>query len=274
MPTIDVKKAIQFVDGSGDPGLIAMAAFVKGELSANQVREVLKAYQNADGGWTKTDKDMMGDISAISTSWVGLQWLLWIGDTGSSMLENTIDFLRRTQRPDGSWDEPDEIRNYDPPWWMLPGRYENQLWLTSAVCCKLKELGKEEEVDFDRALDFLRAGWDGKRFPAFIHTHWMAMLLFYKEKTGSEQDQAIIKGCERFLHEAIESNMVDPGDYCAIAYASHQAKGLGNDLYDLALENMLANQSEDGGWKTNYGEKHRASFTVDALFLLKKINLT
>ncbi len=274
MAAIDVKKAIQFVNNSGDPGLKAMAAYVNGGMSKDQVLGTLAAYQNADGGWTKTDKDMMGDISAISTTWVGLQWLLWIGAAGSSMLEKTIEYIRQAQKSDGSWDEPEEIRNFNPPWWMLPGRYENQLWLTSAVCCKLKELDRERDVQFNRALDFLRAGWDGKRFPVFIHTHWMAMPLFYMANTGSHQDQEIVRGCAQFLYDAIESHKVDPGDNCAIAYASRMTQGIGDDLYSSALENVLANQLEDGGWKTNYGEKHRASFTVDALFLLKKVGLT
>jgi hypothetical protein len=273
MPQVDIDKAIRFVYASKDPILSAMAAFVGGLKGTKEVLDTLKAYQRADGGWTKTDKDFQGDLSVISTTWVALQWLLWIGAIGSDVLEMTVAFLQKAQRADGSWDEPDEIKQYNPPPWMLPGRYENQLWLTSAVCCKLKELGREQDVDFTRALDFLRQGWDGRRFPVFVHTHWMAMPLFYMQNTGSDGDQQIIEGCRRFLYEAIVSGQVDPGDFSSIAYASLLTGDIADDLCETALKTVLRNQVDDGGWKTDYGDIHRPGMTVDALFLLKRTGL-
>lgn len=271
MAKVDIDKAIQFVHDSKDPIFSAMASFAVEKISIEKVLDTLKAYQRADGGWTKTDKDFWGDLSAISTTWVALQWLLWIGDSSSDVLDKTVAFLRSTQKEDGSWDEPEEIRQYDPPPWMLPGRYENRLWLTSAVCCKLKELGREADVDFSRALDFLRQGWDGHRFPVFTHTHWMALPLFAMVHTGSELDQQIIEGCKRFLLDAIANDQADPGDLCAIAYASLLAEGVTGDLYETSIQAVLDNQMDDGGWNTRYGDKHRLGFTVEALFLLKKI---
>ena len=271
MSQINVAKAVQFVHDSKDPILSVMASFVAGKVSTRKVLSTLKTYQRADGGWTKTDKDFQGDLSVISTTWVALQWLLWIGAGDSTQLKKTVAFLRNTPRADGSWDEPDEIKQYDPPPWMLPGRYENQLWLTSAVCCKLKELGREQDVDFDRALDFLRKGWDGSRFPVFVHTHWMAMPLFYLQNTGSDADEQITLGCKRFLYEAIVSGQVDSGDFISIAYASLLAEGIAGDLHETALKAVYRNQLDDGGWKTDYGDKHRPGFTVEALFLLKRL---
>jgi hypothetical protein len=273
MPQVDIDRAVQFVHASKDPILSALALYAAGTMGTGEVLDTLKACQRADGGWTKTDKDFQGDLSAISTTWVALQWLLWIGAGDSGALEKTVTFLRNTQRADGAWDEPEEIRQYDPPSWMLPGRYENQLWLTSAVCCKLKELGREQDVDFARAIDFLRRGWDGTRFPMFVHPHWMAMPLFYMQYTGSDADQQIIKGCKRFLYEAIVSGQVDPGDFISIAYASLLAEGIAGDLHETALKAVYRNQLDDGGWKTDYGDKHRPGFTVEALFLLTRTGL-
>lgn len=273
MAQVDIDNAIRFVHASKDPILSAMASFVTETMGTAEVLDALKVYQRPDGGWTKTDKDFQGDLSAISTTWVALQWLLWIGAGGSDVLEKTVAFLRSVQRADGSWDEPDEIRQYDPPPWMLPGRYENQLWLTAAICCKMKELGREQDVDFERALGFLRQGWDGSRFPVFIHTHWMAMPLFHMLNTGSDSDQQIIMGCKRFLYEAIVIGQIDPGDFSSIAYAGRLARGVADDLYQTAIKAVCNNQMDDGGWKTNYGDKHRPGLTVDTLFLLKKTGL-
>ncbi len=266
----DIDKAIRFVYASRDPVLSAMASYVGGLKGTREVLDVLKAYQREDGGWTKTDKDFQADLSVISTTWVALQWLLWIGAEHSDALEKTVTFLRNTQRADGSWDEPGEIEQYNPPVWMLPGRYENQLWLTAAVCCKLKELGREQDVNFGRALDFLRQGWDGSRFPVFVHTHWMTMPLFFMLSSGSDADEQIILGSKRFLYEAIVSGQVDPGDFSSIAYASWLAREVADDLLRTALKAVNNNQQEDGGWKTDYGDKHRPGMTIDALFVLKR----
>jgi hypothetical protein len=273
MTQIDTGKAVQFVQASQDPVLSALASFAAGTMGTAEALDTLRVYQRVDGGWTKTDKDFQGDLSAISTTWVALQWLLWIGAEGSDVLAKTVAFLREAQGPDGSWDEPEAIRQFDPPPWMLPGRYENRLWLTSVVCCKLKELGHEQDVAFDRALDFLRQGWDGARFPEFVHTHWMAMALFAMQNSGSAIDQQIIEGCRYFLYQAIVTGDVDPGDFIAVAYASALAGGAADDLGETALKAVLRGQQEDGGWRTRYDDRHRPGFTVDALFLLKRLGI-
>ncbi|MBN1538454.1 MAG: hypothetical protein JW908_17090 [Anaerolineales bacterium] len=269
MIQIDIDKAVHFVEASGDLVLSALAAYAAGKQGAAETLQIIKAYQRSDGGWTKTDKDFRSDLSVISTTWVALQWLIWLGSRQSSVLEKTVAFLKNVQKEAGFWDEPQEICQYKPPFWMLPGRYENQLWLTSAVCCKLKELGREGDVDFEKALNFLRRGWDGKRYPVFSHTHWMVMPLLAMQNTGGSLDHEIILGCKTFLKNAIENGEVDPGDLCAITYASRLAGEYAKDLYELALQGVMKNQADDGGWITRYPVIHRPGITVEALFLLK-----
>ena len=69
------------------------------------------------------------------------------------------------------------------------------------------------------------------------------------------------------------NNQVDPGDLCAIAYASLLASGFADDLLEISLNGVVSNQMDDGGWKTNYDDKHRVGFTAEALFVLKKVDL-
>ncbi len=99
-----------------------------------------------------SDGDMEGVLSTISQTWQGLQWLLWTCPSDSAPLDRTVDFLRRTQHVGGYWDEPPGILEFNPPPWMVPGNHANQLWLTSAVCCKLLELGRQADVRFEAAL--------------------------------------------------------------------------------------------------------------------------
>ena len=202
---------------------------------ASEVIEALAVNQRDDGGWTRTDKDFQGDLSIITATFVALQWLNWIGDRDSSVLLNTLDFLRRTQREDGSWDEPEAIVGFNPPFWMLPGRYGNQVWLTSALCCKLMESGLQHEVDFAKAVDFVRRGWNGERFPDYAHTHWMALPLFHLHGSGNGTDEEIVSGCKKMLYDTVEQGKGDPGDVISIAHASHLAGDVAEDLFELVI---------------------------------------
>ena len=274
MKTVDPDKAVAFVLDANDPVLSGLALYARGNCGREDVIRALRVHQRDDGGWTRTDKDFQGDLSIISATWVALQWLNWIGDRNSSVLTDTVDYFRRTQREDGSWDEPDEIVNFNPPFWMLPGRHENQVWLTSAICCKLKESGREQQVDFSKALEFLRQGWNGERFPVYQHTHWMTMPLLRLIGTGDEADEKIIEGCRDVLYDAVSTDGADPGDTISIAYASHLAGEIAEDLFDISLEKVIGFQQDDGGWITNHGEEHRAAFTVEALFLFRRIGVS
>ena len=72
--------------------------------------EWLRAIQNADGGWGEScasyeQETFVGAASTPSqTAWAVLA-LLAGGDTTSSSLNDGMDYLVRTQRTDGGWDE-------------------------------------------------------------------------------------------------------------------------------------------------------------------------
>jgi len=264
---IDVFKALNFVKNSDDGILIALANYAVDKISKKEAVEKISVYQLADGGWTGTDKDFQAKISVISTTWYALQWMIWLEAADTKEFNNTISFLKSHQSKEGYWDEPVSILDYNPPFWMEPGKYENQLWLSSAVCCKLKELNMQASVNYDQAISFLVQGWDGERFPVFTHTHWMGLYLFF----DMQKYKYIADGCKDFLIDAINNEQVDPADYCAITYNSFNTGEYSRDLFELSYNKFLNYQADDGGIITNYGDKHRAGLTVEALFLLKKM---
>ncbi|MFQ6033991.1 MAG: prenyltransferase/squalene oxidase repeat-containing protein, partial [Candidatus Bipolaricaulia bacterium] len=74
--------------------------------------EWLVAHQNADGGWGETPASYRdpavrgrGPSTASQTAWA-LMALLAAGEVESRAVERGIGYLIRTQREDGSWDEP------------------------------------------------------------------------------------------------------------------------------------------------------------------------
>ncbi|MFN0106844.1 MAG: squalene--hopene cyclase [Bryobacteraceae bacterium] len=81
------------------------------EVHVLRAGEWLRAIQNADGGWGESPESYVEGtyVNASSTpsqtSWA-LLGLIASGDTRSDSIERAADYLVRTQRADGTWDEP------------------------------------------------------------------------------------------------------------------------------------------------------------------------
>lgn len=72
--------------------------------------EWLRSVQNADGGWGEScqsynEGEFVGDLSTPSQTAWALMGLIASGDNYSSSVVRGIDYLVRTQRSDGGWDE-------------------------------------------------------------------------------------------------------------------------------------------------------------------------
>ena len=262
--------AVDFVTRHGDAPTRALARFFAGQLGADEALAALGACQLPDGGWMGLDKDFVGEVSIVSCAHVALDWLAAVDPRDERLVPGTLSYLRAIQRDDGSFDEPEDILRFGVPVWMRPGNVAVQAWLTAAVLCRLHELGRREAIDFDGGMAFLRGVWDGGRFPDFLHTHWVAMPIF---AGGDGSDREIALACRDILSDASDTGAVDPGDAASIATGSYLAGEVGSELLHQALEMTLAAQDEDGGWKTNYADKHRVAMTVSALALLRKLDL-
>ena len=273
MPSVDVARALEFVAAHGTSAHNTLAAVAVGKASPETALMQIGTYQRPDGGWARIDPDFTADLSLISQTWLGLHWLIALRPAGADALARTLEFLAASQQTSGCWDEPDAILAYDPPPWMVPNQQANQVWLTSAVCCKLKELGCEDSVRFNAALGFLRAAWQGSRFPGSPHPHWMALPLFTLNGPRAEIDTAITMGCHDVLYPLVDRAALDPLDVIAVAYGAHLCGNFAAELFLLALDRVLSFQQPDGGWTTHYGDQHRPGATVDALFLLRRVGM-
>lgn len=105
---------VNYIYGTGAvlPGLQAVGF----NMSAPQVRraaEWLAAHQNADGGWGETCSSYMdeslrgcGPSTASQTAWAIMGLLAAGPERYRGAVLAGVDFLIRTQTPEGAWDEP------------------------------------------------------------------------------------------------------------------------------------------------------------------------
>ena len=103
-----------YVYGTGAvvPALIA-AGVLPSKAPIRRAVGWLVAHQNADGGW---GEDMCsyadpswagrGESTASQTAWALLALIAAGGATSADSIERGVRWLADTQRPDGSWDEP------------------------------------------------------------------------------------------------------------------------------------------------------------------------
>jgi len=103
-----------YIYGTGAvvPALIA-AGVLAGKPVIRRAVGWLIAHQNADGGW---GEDMCsyedpswagrGESTASQTAWALLALLAAGGDEAAAAVERGVGWLAETQRPDGTWDEP------------------------------------------------------------------------------------------------------------------------------------------------------------------------
>ena len=82
------------------------------EVHILRAGEWLRAIQNADGGWGESPESYteglyVGAKSTPSQTAWALLGLLASGDDRSDSLERAAEYLRKTQKADGTWDEPE-----------------------------------------------------------------------------------------------------------------------------------------------------------------------
>ncbi len=97
--------------GAVVPALVR-AGFKPGHRALRRAVKWLESHQNADGGWGEDLRSYddpawigRGDSTASQTGWALLA-LLAVDRHGTEAVRRGVQYLARTQRADGGWDEP------------------------------------------------------------------------------------------------------------------------------------------------------------------------
>ena len=96
-----LERAYAFVRSNGSRLTRALAGHASGRTGIDDSLKDLLLLKNPDGGWRGLDSDMEASLSSISQTYVGLKWLYWLRPTDSAPVDRTVEFLRRSQHPDG-----------------------------------------------------------------------------------------------------------------------------------------------------------------------------
>ena len=265
---VGLDKAISYVRSCGD--LIEnsrLDCILWGKPPGKSVLQKLEGMQNPDGGfsyWLKETK-----ISTVLDTIYILHWFDDLSIKQGPLVDGAIDFIFNHHNEDGSWDEVEDVVNFDPPPFQLPGKIENRVWLSANCAHWLMLFGHAESpkcrgcpVDFlldsrepdGRLTGYLRATWDC--LPVFAR---------YPEDDREPFQKALAATEREFAPQDWE------GSYLVwlIRCLRDARMESGHDLVHRSLSELVQKQRPDGSWNSEDGEEYSANATVEALRVLK-----
>lgn len=227
--------------------------------------EVLKKYQNEDGGWANgLEIEYTGSVSTPMTTAAALGYIYFFDLSETELLLKTLDYLSSTQKENGSWDDPKEITRFELPIYMGPGIYVELKWLNRM------NLNKEYNEMIKRARDYLI-----KEFPRLSKGDdmWSAIAYInaFGESPMSEQTSELIEWAMGILMPN------GPPDLLADELEWTFVQGMIHDdspaLYvnkDKVTSSIKKNQLPSGGWPHQFGTYNAVWAAILIIRFLKK----
>jgi hypothetical protein len=280
---VDYDRAVAFIlaHGSGAE-LYALNELEGGDryevLSWSEVNQRLLDGQRPDGGWAPF---WASDYSSLDATCYRLAQAEM---THLSLPQTALEFLRSQQRPDGSWEEYELVRDLAPAW-AKPGDLAARLYLTANCGWWLVNTSPnvslsdkpEYRAEATKAGVYLqqRLAPDGS-LSSLLQTHWLAAALWIELIWNRSFYPFALNGAPPAMPEPAQRAL----DYLATRLDDETPAGaLGWMLTTLAPERvprehpaivkaaaLLGEQQRpDGGWTSEDGPERDVWVTMQAL---------
>jgi hypothetical protein len=228
--------------------------------------------QRADGGWAPF---WAHDYSSLDTTCYRLAqadiaWLLRF-----KSFKPALEFLRSRQRPDGSWEEDEAVRDLTPPW-ATPGDLAARLYLTANCGWRLinaRVYGfPEYESEAMKAGAYLEQYQaENGSLPSFLQTHWLAAALWIRLAGGQP---GIPEQAARTL-DYLATQLDDQTPAGALGWMLTTLSAVAvvsvprdHPAIVKALALLSEQQRPDGGWTSEDGPERDIWVTTQALSAL------
>ncbi|HEY7022413.1 MAG TPA: prenyltransferase/squalene oxidase repeat-containing protein [Ktedonobacterales bacterium] len=225
-----------------------------------ELEQQLLEGQRPDGGWTPF---WASDYSSLDATCYRLAQAEM---ARLSLPQQALEFLRSRQRPDGSWEEDESVRDLAPPW-ATPGDLAARLYLTANCGWWLINgmahgaQGYEDEAA--RAGAYLEGhqAEDGS-LPSFLQTHWLAAALWIRLEWGSPD---LPEQATRTL-DYLATQLDDEMPASALGWMLTTLAPLGVPREHPSVSKAVAlldeQQRPDGGWTSEDGPERDAWVTM------------
>jgi len=261
---VDVERAVAYVEAHGNVIERArLAAVLWHEPPPEAALQELAALQRPDGGFGR----WMPQASDVCRTTYVLHWFDDLKVYRGPIVDPACRFLLDQQQEDGGWDEVEEVRAFNPPEWLIPGRIETRVWLTAHCAHVLLRFGYAEAEGTSCPADFLLAHQDESgRLTGYLLATWVALptLAFYPGPRSKPFQRALA---------AVKDNYSPDWTGSDLAWLLRCLKDAGvpasHPLVARSLDDLERKQQPDGSWESG-AVGHAASATIEALRELRR----
>lgn len=267
---MNIEKSISFINAKGS--VIEKArlnCILHGTRPAPEIHQSLYKLQNADGGFPFEMQP--GNLSTINETTVALWWLEELGLLNSPTGTQALDYLLRTQKTDGYWDEDPRLAQYELPPWIKLNDLGTRVYLSAYAAYWLAVGGMASTPAFRKALHFLIRSQDktGKIF-GYLHTTWIASAVFLLagQRYASIASRGVTVLSDRAMSEWEDSQLAWALDCLSRGGLSKHVPFVKSSLQELSRR-----QKSNGSWASEDGETSAVGATIQALKVLKHYGL-
>ena len=258
---MDFESAIAFVKSHGDEIEQARLAYLlANERPSQQIVNALLSGQREDGGWPPfwaPDYSSL-DATCFRLAQAEQSGLICI----EPAIARAVEFLRRRQRNDGSWEEDESVASIAPAW-ARPGELGARLYLTANCGFWLAVLEGTSDGAV-RAAHYLQVHLDDKgQLPSFPHTHWLAGGLWH-HLGQQEPFERVSSYLNTILHVLNASNLA----WLIVSWLIVQIPA-SHPLLNRAALLLERGQGQDGRWPSEDGPQRDVHSTLEAVRALR-----
>jgi hypothetical protein len=272
----DFDRAVAFVCERGDEldrvrlNLILADGEREDDIPYHEVKRSVFQGQRPDGGWAPFWAPEYSSLDA--TCYRLAQGELTDLGLYHPECERALDFLAARQRPDGSWEEDESVRELAPPW-AKPGELAARLYLTAN--CGWWLMNASPSTDPAYKDEAARAGAYLERYlapdgslPSFLQTYWLAaalwIRLYWRQPDPPDLAPRTLDHLATLLGDSV------PAGALGWMLTTLAPLGVAPDHPALvkALALLAEQQRPDGGWTSEDGPDRDAYVTVQALLAL------
>ena len=262
-PDFDAEAAYNFLSRHSDPINDIRLAHWRGDVSDDELWEVLNRYRGVNGGFMGgLDPDYTGDVGSIHTTIEAMRIMVAHQQFDGPDIDRTIDFLHDTMQPDGTWQEiPEVLAHPKCPAWYQPAQF--RIYETSCLAGYALEFGALDL--WTNAVRYVRQTWMQMPYAESSHPYWAVLLLLGRSTTSS--DRSIALDALDNLGAFVRKRQIDAYDCSTVVEILNSLEYPEADDMMIRVYHMLgaAQDPSDGGIRTEYGEQLRTTATFNAL---------
>lgn len=258
MTTVDLEKAVQYVRDRGGPiEQTRLRVLLREPCSVAEALQPFEQTQRADGGWSPF---WCSSTSAIDATCYRLAQIEPLGIAPvAPVVQKAMEFLKRRQQVDGSWEEEAGLREVAPPWCM-PGDAAAKLYVTSNAAYWLSVFAPETPGVATAAAFLARHVQVDGSLASYEQTHWLSLRVLLAAGWSDEAQRLIVR-LTRQVADMSASDLAWLGSVLQAMTLPVAARR----LLSLVQNTLASKQLTDGHFASDDGPDQDVHVTLEAL---------